>query len=244
MDHDLIVIGGGAAGLGAARAAQWAGADVLMVTDGPPGGDCTFTGCVPSKTLLAAAREGLGFDTAMGRVRSTIDRIAATETSDVLRAAGISVIEDRARLVTHDSIAVGDRRVSGRRIIVATGARAAVPPIEGLADVDHLTNETVFDLDSRPESLAIVGGGAIGCELAQAFAGLGVRVHLFEALDRVLANEEPEASDVVGRALRDQGVDLALGAKILSVARSDTATGAVTVKTAAASVHVASFRLL
>ena len=89
MDHDLIIVGGGAAGLGAARAARWAGADVLMVTDGPPGGECTFTGCVPSKTLLAAARDGLGFTEAMARVAATVAHVAATETADVLRTSGI-----------------------------------------------------------------------------------------------------------------------------------------------------------
>lgn len=100
MDHDLIVVGAGAAGLGAARAALWAGANVALVTDEAPGGDCTFTGCVPSKTLLAAARDGLDFTEAMARVRATVDHVAATESADVLRSRGVTVIEGRARLAT------------------------------------------------------------------------------------------------------------------------------------------------
>ena len=144
MDHDLIVVGGGAAGLGAVRAALWAGADVVLVTDSAPGGDCTFTGCVPSKTLLAAARDGLGFSEAMVRVRSTIEHIAATESAGVLRDGGATVIEGRARLTTHDTVAVGDRRITAPRIVLATGSKPALPDgIRGLPEAEPLTNETV-----------------------------------------------------------------------------------------------------
>ena len=180
MDHDLIVVGGRAAGLGAARAALWAGADVAMVTDSAPGGDCTFTGCVPSKTLLAAARDGLGFAEAMARVRATVEHIAATESVDVLRGEGVTVIEGRARLVTHDTVAVGDRRITAPRIVLATGSRPSLPEVRGLAEARPLTNETVFGLTEAPKSLGIIGGGPTGCELAQAFAALGVEVTLFD----------------------------------------------------------------
>ncbi|HBH76994.1 MAG TPA: hypothetical protein DDY35_11090, partial [Acidimicrobiaceae bacterium] len=112
MDHDLIIIGGGAGGLGALRAALWSKVDVLMINDGPPGGDCTFTGCVPSKTLLSSARNGASFGEAMTRVRATIERIAATESAEVLTEHGASFIKDRARLVTHDTVAVGERRIT------------------------------------------------------------------------------------------------------------------------------------
>jgi pyruvate/2-oxoglutarate dehydrogenase complex dihydrolipoamide dehydrogenase (E3) component len=207
-----------------------------MVSDGPPGGDCTFTGCVPSKTLLAAARDGLGFDEALDRVKAAVETIAATETAEVLRRSGIETLDGRARLVTHDSVAVGDRRFSAPRIIVATGSRPAVPPIDGLDGVDYLTNETVFELRTMPGSMAIIGGGPVGCELAQAFSGLGVEVHLFEALDRLLQSEEPEASAIVTRALRDRGVEVSVGAEITSVSR--TADGSVSVGRPAGSVFV------
>ncbi|MXW88270.1 MAG: SidA/IucD/PvdA family monooxygenase, partial [Acidimicrobiaceae bacterium] len=207
MDHDLIVVGGGAAGLGAVRAALWAGADVALVTDEAPGGDCTFTGCVPSKTLLAAARDGLSFTDAMTRVRSTVERIAATESTDVLRSRGVTVIEGRARLATHDTVAVGERRITARRIVVATGSQPSLPDhIPGLAEAEPLTNETVFDLTDTPRSLGIIGGGPTGCELAQAFALLGVEVTLFERWSQLLPSEEPEAAATVRAALQDCGV--------------------------------------
>ena len=206
MDHDLIVVGGGAAGLGAVRAALWAGADVALITDSAPGGDCTFTGCVPSKTLLAAARDGLGFAEAMARVRATVEHIAATESAEALRAAGTTVIEGRARLVTHDTVAVGERRITAPHIVLATGSRPSLPDVRGLADARPLTNETVFDLTEAPKSLAIVGGGPTGCELAQAFAAFGVEVTLFEVGQQLLGCEEPEAAAVVRAALQQSGV--------------------------------------
>ena len=215
MDHDLIVIGGGAAGLGAVRAALWAGADVAMVADSAPGGDCTFTGCVPSKTLLAASRDGLDFAEAMARVRATVEHIAATESVDVLRAEGATVIEGWARLVTHDTVSVGERRISAPRIVLATGSRPSLPDgIPGLAEARPLTNETVFDLAETPKSLGIIGGGPTGCELAQAFAALGVEVTLLEQGPRLLPAAEPEASAIVGATLQDLGVSVQAGTQV------------------------------
>ena len=218
MDHDLIVVGGGAAGLGAVRAALWAGADVAMVTDSAPGGDCTFTGCVPSKTLLAGARDGLGFAEAMTRVRATVEHIAATESIEVLEAEGATVIEGRGRLVTHDTVAVGDRRITAPRIVLATGSRPLLPDdIPGLAESQPLTNETVFDLTEAPESLAIIGGGSTGCELAQAFATFGTAVTLFEQGPQLLGTEEPEAAALVRAALEGCGVSVRRLAQVVRV---------------------------
>ena len=218
MDHDLIVVGGGAAGLGAVRAALWAGADVALVTDSAPGGDCTFTGCVPSKTLLAAARDGLSFSEAMARVRATVEHIAATESAEVLRNEGVTVIEGRARLVTHDTVAVGDRRITAPRIVLATGSRPSLPDdIPGLAEARPLTNETAFDLAEPPDSLGIIGGGATGCELAQAFALLGVPVTLLESQRRLLGGEETESSEIVLAALHEQGVSVRAGISVESI---------------------------
>lgn len=201
MDHDLIIIGGGAAGLSAARAALWAKADVALISDSPLGGDCTFSGCVPSKTMLASARDGLGFDEAMARVRSTIEHIAAGESADVLRSRGATVIEGRARFVTHDTVLVGGRRITAPRIIIATGSGPAMPEIDGISAVEPLSNETIFDLATAPRSLAIIGGGALGCEFAQALSGFGIVVTLIENRERILGDEETEASAVLGAAL-------------------------------------------
>ena len=225
MDHDLIVIGGGAAGLGAVRAALWAGADVAMVTDSAPGGDCTFTGCVPSKTLLAAARDGLDFAEAMARVRATVEHIAATESADVLRAEGATVIQGRARLVTHDTVAVGDRRITAPRIVLATGSRPSLPEVRGLAESRPLTNETVFALTEAPKSLGIIGGGATGCELAQAFGILGTEVTLFEFHHQLLPAEEPEAAIVVRESLQRLGVSVRRRAAVVRIGAGSAAGG-------------------
>ena len=284
MDHDLIVVGGGAAGLAAVRTGLWAGADVALVADGPIGGDCTFTRCVPSKTLIAAAAAGLGFGEAMGRVRAVVERIAATESAEVWRQRGVAVLEGRARLMTHDTVAVDDRRVTAPRIVIATGSRPAIPPIEGLAalcgstgpdsgspangpdladsgspadrigladSVDLaigpeladsggppgvgglaggavLTTDTLFELESRPVSLGIVGGGPTGCELAQALARLGVEVRLFEAADRLLPTEEAEVSSIVAAALTADGVQVQTSAPVTGVGVGGSASAPVT----------------
>ena len=235
MDHDLIIVGGGAGGLGAARAARWLGADVALISDSALGGDCTFSGCVPSKTLIAAAKDGLGFAEAMTRVTETVERIAATETADVLRSTGVNVIEGRARLATHDTVAVGDRRITAPRLVIATGSRPLIPPISGIEQIEVLTNEEIFNISTAPESLGIIGGGAIGCELAQAFAAFGIKVTLFEAQQRLLTTEEPAASQVVAQALQRTGVDVRLGSAIERVEPSD---GSVTVVSTQGSVRV------
>jgi pyruvate/2-oxoglutarate dehydrogenase complex dihydrolipoamide dehydrogenase (E3) component len=217
-DPDLIVLGGGAAGLGAARAATAAGARVLMVTDDPPGGDCTFTGCVPSKTLIEAAARGVPFPEAMRRVRDAVATIAATEDEAALRREGIDVLRGRARFTGPGRLAVGGRTLTAARIIIATGAGPALPAVHGLDRVPYLTNETVFDLPELPASLAVLGGGAVGCELAQAFARLGSRVTILEAADRLLPDEEPAASRVIAEVFAREGIDVRPAAAVHTAA--------------------------
>ena len=219
-DYDLLVIGGGAGGLEAAREAKRRHARVAIVQDGPVGGDCTFTGCVPSKTLLAGAAQGLSFDEAIARVHAAVATIAATEDAETLGREGIEVIPGYARFNDPTTIAVEGRTIRSRRFIVATGARALVPPIPGLRELPPLTNENLFQLQRLPASLAVLGGGAIGCEMAQAFARLGSRVTLIEAEDRLLPREEPEASAVIADALRRDGVAVRMGAKVTVVERT------------------------
>ena len=217
MDPDLIVIGGGAGGLAAARTARRRGAKTMLVQQGALGGDCTFTGCVPSKTLIAAAACRSPFAEAMRAVRDTVAAIAETENDAVLTSEGIDVVHGWATFRDARTLDVDGHLVRARRFIIATGAGPAVPPIDGLDQVDYLTNETVFDLDRLPASLVVLGGGAIGCELAQAFARLGSAVTIVEALDRVLAREEPATSTVIADALRADGVDVRLGCAVTRV---------------------------
>ncbi len=214
VDYDLIVIGGGAAGLGAARAAVRAGARTLLVSDGQPGGDCTFTGCVPSKTLIEAARQGLPYATAAQLVRDVVARIAATEDAAALRREGIDVHLGRARFTGPGRMHVAGRALTARRYVVATGSAPAIPPIRGLQAVPYLTNETVFDLPALPASLAVLGAGATGCELAQAFARLGSQVTLIEGLDRLLPREDPDASGVIAAVFGRDGIGVRTGAQV------------------------------
>lgn len=214
MTADLVVIGGGAAGLAAALEGRRRGADVVMVTESPPGGECTFTGCVPSKTLIAAAGQGVGFEEAMRRVNETVETIARTEDEAVLAAEGIEVIRGRARFRSPREVSVDGSAVGGRRFVVATGTRPAMPPIEGIESVVSLTNENVFDLEVLPSSLAVLGGGPIGCELAQAFSRFGSRVSLIEREDRLLPTEEAEVSRTLVEVFCREGIDVRLGAGV------------------------------
>jgi pyruvate/2-oxoglutarate dehydrogenase complex dihydrolipoamide dehydrogenase (E3) component len=225
VDPDLIIVGGGAAGLGAARTARAQGASVVLVEQAQVGGDCTFTGCVPSKAIIEAAGRGEGFDTAMKHARRAIDEVAATESAEVLRHEGIDVIEGTARFVGPRTLSVEGARVHGGAVVIATGARPTVPPIAGLDTVEYLTNETLFELTTLPESIAVMGGGPIGVEMAQAFARLGAAVTLVEAGDRVLSKEEPLASAVVAKALREAGVTLRMGQAVGEVEARTPAAG-------------------
>jgi pyruvate/2-oxoglutarate dehydrogenase complex dihydrolipoamide dehydrogenase (E3) component len=220
-NYDLVIVGGGAGGLVAAREARRRGATTVIVQDGRVGGDCTFTGCVPSKTLLAAAARGSGFDEAMARVHATIERIAATEDAAALAIDGIDVVDGYATFTSPTSIAVDGRTIRSDRFVVATGAKPSVPPIPGLRELGPLTSESLFGLRDQPASLVVLGGGPIGCEMAQAFARLGTTVTLVEALDRLLPREEPEASEVIREVLSGEGIDVRVGHAVVGVERHD-----------------------
>jgi len=216
---DLLVIGGGAGGISAAQAAVRRGAAVVLVQDGPIGGDCTFTGCVPSKAMLAAAASGAAFDDAMARVRHAIEVIARNEDDEAMTRQGITVRHGRATFTAPGVVEVDGTTLRARRTIVATGAGPIVPPIEGLDTIEVLTNETLFALPHQPASLAVLGGGPIGVEMAQAFARFGTKVTLIEAEGRVLPREDAEASAIIAVALQADAAALRTGATLDKVER-------------------------
>jgi pyruvate/2-oxoglutarate dehydrogenase complex dihydrolipoamide dehydrogenase (E3) component len=218
--YHLVVIGAGPAGLVTAIAAAGLGAKVALVERHSMGGDCLNVGCVPSKALLEiTARGETRFGAAFEWLRSVRASLAHHDSVARYVEAGVDVFLGAARFVDAETVTVAELTLTARRIVVATGARAAMPPIPGLAETKPLTNETVFDLDEQPPRLAIVGAGPIGCELALAFARLGTEVHLIEAAARVLGGETPDAGDIVGRALAAAGVTLHLGAGVERAAR-------------------------
>ena len=220
LTYDLVIIGGGTGGLVAAREARRRLARVALIQSGPVGGDCTFTGCIPSKTLLSAAARGFNLSDAMTVVRNNVNRVAATESAAVLRGEGIEVIAGFAKFTSPTSVGVDGTTYTAPRFIVATGARPTMPAIPGLLDIGALTSDTIFNLTERPKSMAILGGGAIGCELAQAFASLGTDVTIVESQARVLPREEPEASTLIADALTTRGVRIRCETTVTSTERT------------------------
>ena len=238
-NFDLLIIGGGSAGLTAARFARQMDLSVALVEKDRLGGDCTWTGCVPSKTLLKAAKSAqsikdsvrfgitssepvIDFKSVMGRVDSVVQEIFESESPETLQTEGIEVIQGAAHFTDRETVSVDGREISARRFLVCTGARPMIPPIEGLADVDFLTYETIWDLKDLPLRLAVIGGGPIGCELAQAFSRLGSSVTLVEGASRIMLQDEPEAADVLAQRLTADGVDLKVGAALEQVKKTST----------------------
>ncbi len=215
--YHLLVIGAGPAGLVVAMAAASLGARVALVERHAMGGDCLNAGCVPSKTLLAAAGQ-LPFEEAMQRVRAVRARIAQHDSVERYCRAGVEVFLGEARFESPHSIRVGDTVLNTRKTVIAAGARPLLPAIPGLADSGALTNETVFELRAQPRRLIILGAGAAGCELAQAFARLGTHVELIEAAAQVLPLEAAEGAGLIASALRRAGVLLYLGSAAQSAA--------------------------
>jgi pyruvate/2-oxoglutarate dehydrogenase complex dihydrolipoamide dehydrogenase (E3) component len=234
LDVDMCVIGAGSGGLSVAAGASQLGQSVVLVERGKMGGDCLNYGCVPSKSVIAAARaavavrEARRFGIAAGtpevdfralrdHVRGVIAAIAPNDSVERFTGLGVRVIPGAARFTGPSEIAVDDIRITARRFVVATGSSAAVPPIPGLRDgVPYLTNETVFDLDQAPGHLIVIGGGPIGCELAQAYRRLGARVTLLE-LATLMPKDDPELVDFVRRRMRADGVEIFEGVKIKRV---------------------------
>jgi pyruvate/2-oxoglutarate dehydrogenase complex dihydrolipoamide dehydrogenase (E3) component len=237
-EFDLAVIGAGSAGLSVTAVAAQLGLRVVLMEHDRMGGDCLNSGCVPSKALLAAAhaaqamrgaaRFGLravepvvDWDAVRAHVRGAITAIAPADSEARFRALGATVLHGHARFVAPDALTVDGRRITARRIVVAAGSQAAVPPIPGLDHVPFLTNATLFDLPRQPDHLLILGGGPIGLEMADAFIGLGSLVTVVEAA--TIANrEDPELAAGLCSVLQARGVTLLENTSVAAVEAGPT----------------------
>ncbi len=237
LNPDICVIGGGSGGLVVASAAASFGVDVVLIEKGKMGGDCLNYGCVPSKALIAAAKHAefiraapkfgvtggkgpkINFKKVHDHVHSVIDTISPMDSVDRFEALGVTVIQDTARFVDKDTVIAGDTIIKARRVVVATGSSAFVPPIPGIKDVDYLTNETIFDQTRSPGRLLVIGGGPIGLEMAQAHRRLGAEVTVIEGL-RALGKDDPELATIVLNKLRQEGVVIREATKVARVEQS------------------------
>ncbi len=226
--YDLVVLGGGTGGIVSSLIAAGVGARVALIERERTGGDCLWTGCVPSKTLIAAAglahrmrsadtvglapvEPEVDFARVMEHVWHTIRTIEPQDSPQRLRSAGVDVVEADGRFAGAGLLEAGGRTLRFRAAIVSTGSEPASPPIPDLGTVSPLTSDTLWDLRELPSRLVILGGGPVGCELSQAFARLGARVTLVEMADRLLVSEEPRAGELIAHRLRDEGIDVRLG---------------------------------
>ncbi|HTQ80655.1 MAG TPA: FAD-dependent oxidoreductase, partial [Thermoanaerobaculia bacterium] len=239
--YHLVAIGAGTAGLVSAAGAAGLGARAALVERHLMGGDCLNVGCVPSKGVIRAARAwrearesaaefggpraqgGEDFARAMERMRRLRARISPADGAPRFQGLGVDVFLGAGRFVSPEEIEVAGKRLRFRRAVIATGARAAVPDVPGLAAAGYLTNETVFSLTALPPRLAVLGGGPIGCELAQAFARFGSQVTLLDRGGHVLPREDADAAAIVQRALAADGVRFALNARLVEVKRQGEA---------------------
>lgn len=219
IETDICVIGAGSGGLSVAAGAVQMGARVVLVEAGEMGGDCLNTGCVPSKSLLHAARSGMGWQAAHAHVRATIDTIAPHDSVERFEGLGVTVMRGFARFTGPREVAVAGTTIRARRVVIATGSRPRVPDLPGLADVPFLTNETIFTLAEQPRRLLILGAGAIGLEMAEAHRRLGCEVTVLEA-GKALGREDPEAAALVVDTLRGLGVRIEEQAEVTRVERS------------------------
>ena len=235
LQADICVIGAGSAGLSVAAGASQMGAKTVLIERAVMGGDCLNYGCVPSKSLLAAAKAAvlhrhtgamgvayepprIDFPAVRDHVRGVIAGIAPHDSQERFEGLGVTVLRSQARFVGPGEVEAGDTRIRARRFVVATGSQPVVPPLPGLDEVDYLTNETVFALGAAPAHMIVVGGGPIGCELSQAFRRLGSEVTIVE-MAQILPNDDPELAELVRLRLRAEGIRLHEGTRAGAVRR-------------------------
>jgi len=233
--YNLVVIGAGTAGLVTAAGAAGLGAKVALIERNLMGGDCLNVGCVPSKAVLSAARAAaavrragefgvdvpqnvrIDFSAAMQRMRRLRAQISPVDSAQRFRDLGVDVYFGHAQFVDSNTIEVDGAQLKFKRAVIASGARAAAPPIQGLESIDYLTNESLFSLTELPERFGVIGAGPIGCEMAQAFARLGSKVVLVETAHGILPREDREAAEVLQKSLQRDGVRLLCCGKDLRI---------------------------
>ncbi len=233
--YNLVVIGAGTAGLVTAAGAAGLGAKVALIERSLMGGDCLNVGCVPSKGVISAARAAaavrnvgefgvdvptdvhVDFGAAMQRMRRLRARISPNDSAKRFRDLGVDVYFGDAKFINSNTIEVGGTKLNFKRAVIATGARAAAPPIPGLDSVDYLTNENLFSLTELPHRLGVIGAGPIGCEMAQSFAQFGSEVFLVEAEHGILPREDRDAAEIVQRRMTRDGVNLMCCGKNLAI---------------------------
>ncbi len=233
--YNLVVIGAGTAGLVTAAGAAGLGARVALVERSLLGGDCLNVGCVPSKVMIRSSRAvedirsasqfgvsgdaspEVDFSAVMERMRKLRAQISHHDSARRFRDLGIDIFLGEGRFSGPDRVTVDDSTLHFKKAVIATGAKPAQPPIEGLKEAGFLTNETVFTLTQRPDHLAMVGGGPIGCELSQAFCRLGTRITLIEAGSQFLSREDPDAAAIIAETFRNEGIDVRLATQLKKV---------------------------
>ncbi|MBT4963592.1 MAG: FAD-dependent oxidoreductase [Francisellaceae bacterium] len=224
IDADLLVIGAGAGGLGLSSVATRLGFNVVLLESGKMGGDCLNYGCVPSKALIACAAQaqslrvgavfGVGsvepqidFAKVMDYVASVVSKIAVHDSVERFESLGVRVIQSAGTFIDENTVMAGEHKIRARKIVLATGSSPLVPNIPGLSDIDYLTNESVFSLREQPKHLIVIGGGPIGCEMAQAFSRLGTKVTML-VRSRVLSKDEPELAKLLKDNLVTEGITI------------------------------------
>ncbi|NNE09370.1 MAG: mercuric reductase [Gemmatimonadetes bacterium] len=233
--YNIVAIGGGTAGLVTAAGAAGLGAKAALIEKNMLGGDCLNVGCVPSKALLRVAKayaevRGAGdlgirtgseprvdFPAVMERMRRLRAKIAPHDSAQRFRDLGVDVYLGEAKFVGRNKVEVDGRVIEFSKACIATGGRAAAPPIPGLGDIEYLTNETLFELTELPKDLIVIGAGPIGCEMAQSFRRFGSNVTILEMASRILIKEDEDAGEIVRAALVADGIQLELGVKIASL---------------------------
>lgn len=256
---DICIIGAGSGGLSVAAGAAQLGRKVVLIERHKMGGDCLNYGCVPSKSLIASASHArmirrapaFGVDAGepkvdyarvMKHVHSVIAAIEPNDSVDRFEKLGVKVIKAAAKFVSAGEVEAGEHRIKAKYFVIATGSSPAKPPIQGLDQTPYFTNETLFDNTVLPEHLIIIGGGAIGLELAQAHRRLGSRVTVLEAM-RILPKDDPEAVAIVRQALEDEGIVIREGASVTAVSKMDGGV-AVTISRNGQSEAIAGTHLL